>query len=201
MDNDTHGTSREGNEGHLPSLGIEPLGEGYDDLDHQLDAHLSSTSQEFRSTPVPEGFVDRVFNASMDARDEAEAPLSFTHGLPRQRPVALKLAALAACLGMAVTAAMWLADGRSTRTVPVPGPVVVELETSDMTPNADAMNFSSEAEWAMLASSREHQQLERLSSLVVTRDMGFGDVTGDLVSVIDAIHDPGMQTFDLEWQR
>ena len=199
MDNDTHGTSREGNEGHLPSRGIEPLGEGYDDLDHQLDAHLTSTSQEFRSAPVPEGFVDRLFEASMAARDEAEAPLSFTHGLPRQRPVALKLAALAACLAMAVTAALWLADGRSTRSIP--GPVVVEIETSDPTPVADAMNLSSEAEWAMLASSREHQQLERLSSLVVPRDMGFGDVTGDLSSVIAAIHDPGMQTFDLEWQR
>lgn len=199
MDNDMHGTSREGNEGHLPSRGIEPLGEGYDDLDHQLDAHLTSTSQEFRSTPVPEGFIDRLFDASMDARDEAEAPLSFTQGLPRQRPVALKLAALAACLGIAVTAALWLADGRSARTIP--GPMVVELETIDTTPVVDAMNFSSEAEWAMLASSRDHQQLERLSSLVVTRDMGFGDVTGDLVSVIDAIHDPGMQTFDLEWQR
>ena len=98
MDKDTHEPTREGSEGLPPSRGIEPLGEGYDDLDQELDARLSSSADELRSTSVPVGFVDRVFNASIEARNEAEAPLSFTHGLPRRQPAVLKLVALAACL-------------------------------------------------------------------------------------------------------
>jgi len=200
MDKDTHEPTREGSEGLPPSRGIEPLGEGYDDLDQELDARLSSSADELRSTSVPVGFVDRVFNASIEARNEAEAPLSFTHGLPRRQPAVLKLVALAACLGIAVTAALWLADGQPTRNIS--GSVaVVEPQLPAPALATDTTKFSSEAEWAMLTSSRDHQQLEQLSTLVVTRDMGFGDVTGDLASVIDAIHDPRMQTFDLEWQR
>jgi len=200
MNEDKHGTSRPGSGGHTPSRGIEPLGEGYDDLDQRLDARLSSTAQERCSTPVPEGFVDRVFDASIEARNEAEAPLSFTRGLPRRQPAVLKLVALAACLGIAVTAALWLVNGQPTRNVSAPV-VVLEIQTPASSLATNSTRMSSEAEWAMLASSRDHRQLERLSTLVVTRDIGFGDVTGDLASVIDAIHDPRLQTFDLEWQR
>ncbi len=200
MNENTHGTSRPGNGEHAHSQGIESLGEGYDDLDQRLDARLSSTAHELRSTPIPEGFLDRVFDASIETRNEAEAPLSFTRGLPRRQPAVLKLVALAACLGIAATAALWLVNGQPTRNVS-DSVVALEIQTPESPLATDALSMSSEAEWAMLASSRDHRQLERLSALVVTRDMGFGDVTGDLASVIDAIHDPRMQTFDLEWQR
>lgn len=200
MNEDQQGTSRPGSGGNPHSHGIEPLGEGYNDLDQRLDAQLSSTAHHLRSIPVPEGFVDRVFEVSIEARDQAEAPLSFTRGLPGRQHVAVKLVALAACLGIAVTAALWLVNGDSTERA-VESVVVLEIPTPESIPSIDVIALSSQAEWVMLTSSREHRQLDRLSTLVVTRDMSIGDFTGDLTSVLDAMNDPRMQTFDLEWQR
>ena len=195
---------------HMPSRAeidpprrLEALGEGYDEHDRRLDAALTAEARQLiAGAAPPAGLGDRLFETSMDAMADQQSPRRFVSAASEQGATyAFQRLALAACMGLAVLGAWWLvtSDTRldrtqdSVRVVVANGPEVVEPQ------NAGPM--TAEAEWAMLASSRDNHELDQLVALVATRDMGFSDATSDLTAILDAMQNPHLQAFDLEWSR
>jgi len=194
--------------GHMPSKAdlsspgrLEPLGEGYDELDRTLDAAVTAEARELLSSPSPSGLTDRLFEASMLALAEHQTPHRFVPEADHRRPShALQRLALAACMGFAVLGAWWLVT-TGDRIESTQAPMVVVGAAAEIVLPQDANSMNPEAEWAMLASTRGNQELDQLVALVATRDVGFADVTGDLTAILDAMQNPHLQAFDLEWRR
>jgi len=180
---------------------LEALGEGYDDRDRTLDAALTGEARRFFASSCPSGLADRIYEASMDALADHQAPRRFAPEPAQHRPThVFQRLALAACMGLAVAGAWWLPMS-GDRVDPVQSTMLAQQEVVEVVPvqNADSMN--AEAEWAMLASARGNLELDQLVALVATRDVGFADVTGDLSAILDAMQNPHLQAFDLEWSR
>lgn len=190
-----------------PGWGLEPLGEGYDDQDRQLDAKLTAAAREI---PIVEGLTDRLFAASIHELRQAQDTLAFPGPDTRsRRPVALQLLAMAACLGIAVTGAWLLVQsGQQTgspgsadlaRVDDQPGVVTGISIQPTLAPVAFYGDFTPvEADIVLLASNRDQARYSELSALVATRDMGFDDLSSEFGTVLDAMHDPSLMVYDVE---
>jgi hypothetical protein len=186
-----------------PPRRLEALGEGYDEHDRRLDAALTAEARQLLAGAAPPvDLADRLFETSMDAMADHQSPRGIVSPAREQGPTyAFQRLALAACMGLAVLGAWWLAtsDTRLDRTqLPVR---VVEGNVPEVVPLQNTDPMSAEAEWAMLASARDNHELDQLVALVTTRDMGFSDATSDLTAILDAMQNPHLQAFDLEWSR
>lgn len=193
---------------HMPSKAemtsprrLEPLGEGYDELDRTLDAAVTAEARQAFASSSPPGLTDRLFEASIAALADHQSPYRFAPEADHQRPThALQRLALAACMSFAVLGAWWLATS-TDRMDSAQGPMFAEGPAVEVVLPQGTDSMNPEAEWAMLASTRGNHELDQLVALVATRDVGFADVTGDLTAILDAMQNPHLQAFDLEWSR
>ena len=184
-----------------PPRRLEPLGEGYDERDRRIDATLSAEARMVvESTPIPEGLNERLMQGVQDALAASRAPLPMDSVTPQRRSThALQRLALAACMGFAVVIGWVLIDAESSRLDQPASPLVYDVVITDPVVPIDTGNV--QADLAMLTSSGEHEELDRLAVLIATRDMRFSDAAGDLTAVLDAMQNPSMQGFDVEVWR
>jgi len=153
-----------------------------------------------QETPIPSGLNDRLMQGVQDALASGQVSLPFeTAARPRTTHAWHRLA-LAACMGLAIVAGWWLLDRASPRQIQS-GDFAIASAPSGVSRPADDM-MSVTADLAMLtSSSTNNEELDRLKALIATRDMRISDFNGDVLAVLDASHDPRLQTFDLEVWR
>ena len=176
---------------HTPSR--EPLGDDFTDRDRQFDQLISRTIGEVTSPP---GLTDRVVAASLEELRRTTGPIPFPVGRVRTRSVAAQWLAMAACLGLLVAGGWLVMQSTAPRAV---APTGAELVASDPMPvDVTPLAISPAAELVLLETSRP-AAFDDLSPYVATRDLRFDDLSGDLVAVLDAIQNPVMGTYDLEF--
>lgn len=111
-----------------------PEADGPDARCDAIDLAIDAALEETAPREVPEGLVERVLEASQPYLDQGR---SIAEPSTYAFPVAARLA-LAACLTMAVCAAIWFANSSSgTRSIELMD-VVVQAPSSEMTPSAPA---------------------------------------------------------------
>ena len=180
---------------------LEPLGEGYDEQDRQLDDALTGQARMLlQETPIPSGLNDRLMQGVQDALASEQVSLPFeTAARPRTTHAWHRLA-LAACMGLAIVAGWWLLDRASPRQIQSGESAIASAPSGVSRPADDMMSVT--ADLAMLtSSSTNNEELDRLKALIATRDMRISDFNGDVLAVLDASHDPRLQAFDLEVWR
>jgi len=103
---------------------------------------------------------------------------------------------MAACVGLLVAGGWLVTQSTAPRTTPPTERVAAVLDPVmvDVAP----VPISPAAELVLLETSRP-AAFEELSPYVATRDLRFDDLSGDLVAVLDAIQNPVMGTYDLEF--
>jgi len=194
------GTPVPSNAAFDPPRRLEPLGEGYDDRDRRLDATLAAEARMVaESTPIPEGLNDRLMEGVQEALAARRAPLPMDTVTSQRSTHALQRLALAACMGFAVVIGWVLIDAGNPRLDQSTSLPVYDVVIADPVEPIGIANV--QADLAMLTSSGEHEELDRLAVLIATRDMRFSDATGDLTAVLDAMQNPSMQGFDVEVWR
>lgn len=186
-----------------PMNGSEPhpeaLGDGFDAQDRHFDQLLSRLLPE--DIKVPAGLCDRIFSASLEGLQAGPRPLPFK--TPR-RSFPMQWVGLAACVGFLMIAGFWMlsVDGVQRRD---PGSGSVQVATNPEplmeTGRASDQLLSSEAEMMLMAMSDERDTFGTLSPYITTRSLRYDDFSGDLVAVLDAMQNPAMQTYDLEWRQ
>ena len=174
-------------------LSREPLGEDFTDHDRQFDQLLSRAIGE---VSIPSGLADRVVAASLEALEVGSEPIPFSGVQTRSRSMPAQWLAMAASVAVLVVGG-WLVMQSvvprplepSTAEMVVLDPVVTEVAPVSISPAAELV---------LLETSRP-AVFEELTPYVATRDLRFDDLSGDLVAVLDAIQNPVMGTFDLEF--
>ena len=171
----------------------EPLGEDFTERDRQFDQLLGRTLGE---VAIPPGLTDRVVAASLEELHGTAAPIPFPGDRSRSRSVAAQWLAMAACVGLLVAGGWLVTQSTAPRTTPPTERVAAVLDPVmvDVAP----VPISPAAELVLLETSRP-AAFEELSPYVATRDLRFDDLSGDLVAVLDAIQNPVMGTYDLEF--
>jgi hypothetical protein len=186
-----------------PLNGSEPhpeaLDDGFDAQDRHFDELLSSSLGD--DIQVPVGLCDRIFSASLEGLQAGPRPLPFQ--TPR-RSFPMQWIGLAACVGFLMVAGFWMlsVDGvqrqdRMSDLARVASDPAPRMETE----RASAQLLSSEAEMMLMAMSDERDTFGTLSPYITTRSLRYDDFSGDLVAVLDAMQNPAMQTYDLEWRQ
>ena len=179
---------------------LEPLGEGYDEQDRKLDDALTGQARMLlQEATVPSGLNDRLMQGVQDALASEPVSLSFETAASPHATQAWHRLALAACMGLAIAAGWWLLDRASPRQIQSPGVPIAIAPPEVSQPEVDLISVP--ADLAMLTSSSRNQELEQLKILIATRDMRVSDFNGDVLAVLDASHDPRLQTFDVEVWR
>lgn len=135
---------------------------------HEVEARLASWA---RRQPVPPGLADRVFDASVGLLPARRRPRS----LLRQRP---RLASFSAWGGMggrlALAASIALAFFVAVRVTPRPG------DSDRLTPDLETVLL----EYAGGQNGFSDPRFAAVEQILMTRDMTFGDLTGDLARVV-----------------
>ena len=171
----------------------EPLGDDFTDRDRQFDHLLGRTLGE---VAIPPGLTDRVVAASLEEFHGNAAPIPFPGERIRNRSMAAQWLAMAACVGLLVAGGWLVAQSSAPRTTATTEGVVAVQDP--VTVDVDPVPISPAAELVLLDTSRP-SAFEELSPYVATRDLRFDDLSGDLVAVLDAIQNPVMGTYDLEF--
>ncbi len=169
----------------------EPLGYGFAERDRQFDELLTRTLGD---VTIPPGLTERIVASSLEELHAAPEPLAFPVEA-RSRSLPAQWVAMAACLGLLVIGGWWM-HSTSQR---ASAPVAIELVATAPAPvQATSFSIPPAAELVLLETSRA-DGFDGLSPYVATRDLRFDDLSGDLVAVLDAIQNPVMGAYDLEF--
>lgn len=169
----------------------EPLGEGFTERDRQFDQLLSRTLGD---VAIPPGLTERIAASSLEELDATTEPFAFPVE-DRRRSLPAQWLAMAACLGLLVIGGWWMhaTSQHDSRPMAVEAVAVVPAPVQDT-----STSISPVAELVLLETSRS-DGFDGLAPYVATRDLRFEELSGDLVAVLDAIQNPVMGTYDLEF--